>query len=284
MNDLSIRFLYGTVPGRGILKLLLNSGADRIIVRFLRSPWSRPLIPWYARRHNVKLDRLQLRDYRTFRDFFARKRSLTCIDYMPEHLISPCDGWLTAYPIEEDSSFFVKGTQYRLEDLLDDPLLAKHYEGGTCMVFRLCASDYHRYCYIDDGYLWQNHYIPGVLHSVQPIACETYPVYTLNRRCWCLMVTRSFGPVVQTEIGALAVGGIVNHQENTRICRGDEKGRFELAGSSIVLLFEPNCVRLISGIRRESEAGREVRVRQGMWIGTRCSKPTASERNNQSKT
>ena len=165
MNDLSIRFLYGTVPGRGILKLLLNSGADRIIVRFLRSPWSRPLIPWYARRHNVKLDRFQLRDYRTFRDFFARKRSLTCIDYMPEHLISPCDGWLSAYPIDEDSRFSIKGTQYRLEDLLDDPLLARHYEGGTCMVFRLCASDYHRYCYIDDGYLWQNHYIPGVLHS-----------------------------------------------------------------------------------------------------------------------
>lgn len=106
MNDLSIQFLYGTVPGRGILKLLLNSGADRMIVRFLRSRWSRPLIPWYARRHNVSLDRFQLRDYRIFRDFFARKRSLTCIDYLPEHLISPCDGWLTAYPIEEDSSFF----------------------------------------------------------------------------------------------------------------------------------------------------------------------------------
>lgn len=195
-----------------------------MIVRFLRSRWSRPLIPWYARRHNVKLDRLQLRNYRTFRDFFARKCSYNCIDYVPEHLISPCDDWLTAYSIEEDSSFFIKGMQYRLEDLLDDSLLAKHYEGGTCMVFRLCASDYHRYCYIDDGYLWQNHYIPGVLHSVQPIACETYPVYMLNRRCWCLMVTRSFGPVVQTEIGALAVGGIVNHQENTRVLRGDEKG------------------------------------------------------------
>lgn len=255
-----------------------------MIVRFLRSRWSRPIIPWYARRHNVKMDRRELRRYNTFRDFFARERSMTCIDYIPEHLISPCDGWLTAYPIEAGGSFSIKCTRYRLEDLLDDPLLAKHYEGGTCLVFRLCASDYHHYCYIDDGFLWQNHYIPGVLHSVQPIACETYPVYTLNRRCWCLMVTRSFGPVIQTEIGALAVGGIVNHQENTRVFRGDEKGHFELAGSSIVLLFEPNRVRLISGIRRESEAGREVRVRQGMWIGNSHNKPSVAERNVESDT
>lgn len=267
MNDLSIRFLYGTLPGRGLLKLIVSSGADRLIVRFLRSRWSRPYVYWYARRHGVDLDRSQLRAYGSFRDFFARERSLTCIDFTPEHLISPCDGWLSAYPINEDSGFSIKGTQYRLEDLLDDPLLARHYEGGTCLVFRLCASDIHHYCYIDDGYLWQNHYIPGVLHSVQPIACETYPVYTLNRRCWCLMVTENFGPVIQTEVGALAVGGIVNTFENGRVCRGDEKGHFELAGSSIVLLFESNRVRLISGIQRKLKEGREVRVRQGMWIG-----------------
>lgn len=278
MNDMSIRFLYGTVPGRGLLKLIVNGRADRLIVRFLRSRWSRPIIPWYVQRHNVKMDRGQLREYETFRDFFARERGMSRIDMIPEHLISPCDGWLRAYPIETGGSFTIKGTRYRLEDLLDDPMLAKHYEGGTCLVFRLCASDYHHYCYIDDGYLWENHHIPGVLHSVQPIACETYPVYTLNRRCWCLMITRSFGPVIQTEIGALAVGGIVNNQENTRVWRGEEKGHFELAGSSIVLLFEPDRIRLFSGIRRESEAGREVRVRQGMWIGNCHSKSSASER------
>lgn len=275
MNDMSIRFLYGTLPGRGILKLIVYSGADRMVIRFLRSRWSRPIIPWYAWRHNVKMDRRQLRQYSTFRDFFARKRDMIRVDTIPEHLISPCDGWLRACPIETESSFSIKGTRYRLKDLLDDPILAKHYEGGTCLVFRLGASDYHHYCYIDDGYLWKNHYVPSALHSVKPITGENYPVYALNRRCWCLMVTRSFGPVIQTEIGALTVGGIVNRQENVRICRGDEKGHFELAGSSIVLLFEPDRVQLFSGIRRESENGREVRVRQGMWIGNCRNRPSA---------
>lgn len=267
MNDLSIRFLYGTLPGRGILRLLLDNRADRLLVRFLQSRWSRPIIPWYAWRNGVRLEKRELRRYRSFRDFFGRQRGGASIDYTPEHLISPCDGWLRGYTIEADGGFTIKGVRYRLQDLLNDPPLAQRYIGGTCLIFRIGASDYHHYCYFDDAYLWQNHFIPGTLHSVQPVASETYPVYTLNRRCWCLMTTRSFGPVVQAEIGAFAVGRIVNYQENTRVCRGEEKGHFELAGSSIVLLFEANRIYLISGIRQETEAGRELRVRQGMWLG-----------------
>ncbi len=76
-----------------------------------------------------------------------------------------------------------------------------------------------------------------MLHSVQPAAYETYPVFILNRRSWSLMATESFGPVIQTEIGALIVGGISNCIENSRVVRGSEKGHFELAGSTIVLLF-----------------------------------------------
>ena len=43
-----------------------------------------------------------------------------------------------------------------------------------------------------------------------------------------------------------------------------EKGRFELAGSTIVLLFEKNRVRLAPNIRADLK---EIRVSQGMWIG-----------------
>ena len=105
---------------------------------------------------------------------------------------------------------------------------------------------------------------------MQPIACETYPVYTLNRRCWCLLDTEHFGPVVQTEIGALIVGGIVNNEGNTRFSRGMEKGRFDLAGSTIVLLFEPDRIRLRPEAAEQLCEGREMRVELGMWIAERC--------------
>ena len=263
-NAAFVWFLYKTAPGRFFLRFIRLLHLDWLAVRFLKSSCSRPLIRWYIARHGVALDAEEIKRFRSFRDFFARERKGVAIDENSSHLISPCDGWLRAYPIRADSAFLIKGSLYRVKDFIHDEALAQKYEGGTCFVFRLCASDYHHYCYIDDGYQGANHYIPGELHSVQPIACETYPVFTLNRRSWCLMTTENFGLVVQTEIGALIVGGIYNPIENARICRGMEKGRFELAGSTIVLLFEKNRVRLLPNLRADLK---EIRVSQGMWIG-----------------
>lgn len=81
------------------------------------------------------------------------------------------------------------------------------------------------------------------------------------------MDTDHFGPVVQTEIGALVVGGIVNEQENVRVVRGMEKGRFELAGSTITLMFQKDRIRLQAHITEHLAEGGEYRVMQGMWIG-----------------
>ena len=274
-NDAAIRFLYGTVPGRGLLKLIQKLHADRLIVRYLRSGWSKPFLIHYARKHAVPMKLEDLRKYRSFRDFFVRERGYMEADLTPEHLISPCDGWLSAYPIADNSSFAIKHSRYRIEDFLQDEGLAKRYRNGTCLVFRLCASDYHHYSYIDDGYQGQNHTIEGQLHSVQPIACGTYPVFVLNRRSWCLLATENFGPVVQTEIGALIVGGIANRDGGSRFCRGQEKGHFELAGSTIVLLFEQGRIRLLPELAAIMEEAGEVRVEQGMWIASRCDKRAA---------
>ena len=268
-----VRFLYGTRPGRAVLSLLLRSRADRTMVRFLRSRWSRPLIGWYARRHGIPLTREQRRRFSTFRDFFAREREDTDFDPAPRHLISPCDGWLSHHSVQADSSFCIKGFSYRLEDLLQDRELSARYHGGDCLILRLEASDYHHYCYIDDGFQGENHFIPGALHSVQEAACAAFPVYTLNRRMWTLLATEHFGPVVQTEVGALVVGGIVPRRESGRFRKGAEMGRFELAGSTIVLLFERGRIQLLPRLIPSLAGGREVRVFQGMWIATGCGGP-----------
>lgn len=266
-NSGAVRFLYGTVFGRLLLKAVMATHADRLAVAFLRSPLSRCIVAPYARRCGLALTPAQLRSFRTYRDFFIRTREPLPFDAEPSHLISPCDGWLSAYPIGEDSSFSIKNSRYRLRDLLQDDALAAGYTGGICLVLRLCPSDYHHYCYIDDGYQGENHFISGVLHSVQPIACENFPVFALNRRSWTLLTTDHFGPVVQTEIGALIVGGIVNPLENRRVRRGEEKGYFELAGSTITLLFEKGRVCLRPEIAAALRCG-EVQVRQGQWIAT----------------
>lgn len=262
----TVRFLYGTGPGRTLLRLVLHTRADRAAVWFLHSRCSRPLVGWYARRHNIALTPAERARFSSFRDFFAREKTPR-IDTEPGHLISPCDGWLSAHSIRPDSSFAIKGFSYRLEDLLEDRALAGRYRGGDCLIFRLEASDHHHYCYIDDGFQGENHYIPGALHSVQEPACAAFPVYTLNRRMWTLLDTSHFGPVVQTEVGALVVGGIIPQRESGPFLKGMEMGRFELAGSTIVLLFEPGRIRLLPHIARRLPLGGELRVEQGMWIG-----------------
>lgn len=268
-NSRAVQALYNTAAGRAALKLLQVCGFSRLAAAFLRSPLSRPLVRRYINRHRIPMEEFEGVHFQSFQNFFARKKESIRFDAAPDHLISPCDGWLSVYPIEEDSSFAIKGSLYRVCDLLRDADWERRFSGGLCLIIRLCPSDYHRYCYLDDGFVGENHFIEGELHSVQPIACETYPVYALNRRVWTLLHTDHFGPVVQTEIGALLVGGICCEHENVRVRKGTEMGHFELAGSTIALLFERDRVALSPHIEKAASHEQEFRVKQGMWIGTR---------------
>lgn len=137
------------------------------------------------------------------------------------------------------------------------------------MILRLCANDYHHYCYIDDGFQGRNHFVKGLLHSVQPIALENAPVYRQNRRMWTILDTVNFGKVAQIEIGALLAGGIVNDHENVMMRKGAEMGHFELIGSTIVLLFKKGHIDLLPEIKECIKGDKEVRVIQGQHIANR---------------
>ena len=73
--------------------------------------------------------------------------------------------------------------------------------------------------------------------------------------------------MIETEIGALVVGGIVNAPEGP-MARGWEKGYFDLCGSTIVLLLEPGRVQLIPAYADILDTEREQRVIQGQWVAT----------------
>ena len=60
--------------------------------------------------------------------------------------------------------------------------LAKRYLGGTALLFRLGVTDYHRYCYPDNAKKSRNRYLPGVFHTVNPVAMEHYKIYAENSR------------------------------------------------------------------------------------------------------
>lgn len=268
-EGLLLRFLYGTAPGRLVLKRLVRPSFSEKVARFLSSGLSRPLIRPYIRRNHIPMEGYEKTDYRSFNDFFTRRRKAEAlrIDREGSHLISPCDGLLTAYPIAEDSRFRVKGSDYTLFDLLGDRFLANQYRGGWCLIFRLTPHHYHHYCYIDDGTKGDNYPIPGQLHSVRPLCCECFPVYVRNSREYTVLDTVHFGSVVQVEVGALLVGRICNDQQRGKITRGGEKGHFEFGGSTILLLLRPGSVQLEAEILNRTARGQEWPVRLGQKIG-----------------
>lgn len=262
-----IRFLYTNILGRMILWFILNSGILTIVEKFLNTKLSRPLIALYVNMHHIDMSDYEGQTYHTFRDFFARRRIINNIDLTADHLISPCDGLLSVYPIGEDSLFRIKGSFYHMLDLVDEEGLVQLFQGGMCLIFRLRAVDYHHFCHIDDGFQYTNHFIEGTLHSVQPAACEKMAVYCLNRRMWTLMDTDNFGKIIQIGVGAFLVGEIVHESSCYEFRRGEEMGHFELAGSTIVMLFQRDQICLDKSIQNIVAVEGEVQVRMGQMIG-----------------
>lgn len=262
-------FFYRSIPGRSILKVCQKSGAFRVAAWALRTPPSRRLIPRYIKRNGIDMTPYEGQRYRSYAEFFARSKASAAIESDPEELISPCDGLVSAYPVTPELEIPMKGSHYHLTDLLPSPELAENFCGGLCLVFRLEASDYHHFCCFDDARLLARGFIPGQLHSVQPIACDRVPVYRLNRRWWCLLETRNFGYAAQIEVGAMLVGGVRFAGPEGWMRRGDEMGNFELAGSTVLLLLGPEVRRRLAFFPPFTEAmeGREVRTSMGERLG-----------------
>ncbi|MBQ0052269.1 MAG: phosphatidylserine decarboxylase [Treponema sp.] len=281
-NDKSVEFMYTTKTGKMILQLALALKVPKTLGFFLRSPISRFYINSFVKKNGIDMTGFEGRKFKSFNDFFTRKKDVS-FDPDLTHLITPADSLLSAFKIDETSTFHVKGFDYTLEDFFGanekhfseetkaeiKELIGK-FSGGDCLIFRLCATDYHRYSYIDNGKQGNNHFIEGSLYSVQPAACENFRVYTKNRRNWSLLETENFGTVAQIEVGAFSVGGIVNHLNEGNFKKGDEKGYFDLHGSTIVMLFQKDKIKLSEEITEALNSEPEYRVKIGQKIGEKC--------------
>ena len=224
----SLKFLYKTTCGRFFLKLLTTRAVSKVCGAFLDSRLSAFLIKGFVQKNAIAIEDYQTEGIKTFNQFFRRKikDGLRPCDMNPSKLCAPCDGLLSVWKIEEaDGTVIpVKQSHYTVESLLQNKELAAQYNGGFCLVFRLCVNHYHRYSYVDSGAKGPNNFIPGVLHTVRPIALETFPVFAQNSREYTVIESSIFGPLVQMEVGAMLVGRIVNHEQDATVKRGDEKG------------------------------------------------------------
>ena len=264
--------LYDHAAGRAVLKVLTAPWVSKAGGWLLSTRVSRVIVKPFARKSGIDLSEYLGAPYHSFNEFFSRriKPELRPIPADPDIFISPCDSRLTALPITPDSRFNLKGTEYTLSSLLRNEELAERFSGGWCLIFRLCVDDYHRYCYVAEGEKGENVFIPGVLHTVNPIACDHYPIYKENAREYSVLHTADWGDILMLEVGALMVGKIVNLHGSAQVARGQEKGYFQFGGSTVVLLTEKNRLVPDAVYRENSEKGIETRVKYGQKIGIRA--------------
>ena len=270
-DSAGVNFLYHTVPGRAVLQLLIRPGVSKAAGAFLDTRLSRHLVGPFVKATGLDLSDYPQRRYRSFNDFFTRtvKEGRRNVEMNPDILVAPCDGKLTVYPITAEGLFDIKHSVYSVADLLRDDVLAKEFEGGTCLIFRLTPDDFHRYSFMDDGYVLRSETLPGVLHTVRPIAFRRYPVFSENAREFAVLETANFGKVIQMEVGALFVGRIVNLPLTT-FTKGQEKGKFEFGGSTVILLLREGAAVIDEELLQNTRDNKESIVRLGQPIGKKA--------------
>ncbi len=272
-QDRLLEFLYGTVFGRRLVRFLIRPSVSRLGGMVLSTRTSCLLIKPFVKKTGIRLEEYEKPKtgaYSSYNEFFCRRirkeRRPVCDE--PGILISPCDGKVSVYPIGEDSSFLIKNTRYTVDSLLRSARLARRYQGGWAFVVRLPVDDYHRYGYAEGGVKSRQRKISGVFHTVNPAANDCYPIYKENTREYCLIRTPHAGTIVQMEVGALMVGTIRNYSPAMQaVRRGEEKGRFEFGGSTVVVLTEPGKVMPDADLAANTAEGWETAVKMGEKIG-----------------
>lgn len=274
-GEVSLKLLYGSPWGRLALHALIRrkvySGA---MGRICETKLSRRSIRAFARNYNIDLDEAccTVDEFRSFNDFFIRELQpgARSFDRPAELLLSPGDGRLRAWQgVDPRRLVQVKGMEYSLNELLQNDELAAAYDGGTCLLLRLAPVDYHRFHFIADGPCTPSTEIRGTYYSVNMIALSRrVRIFCQNRRSYSVQQSPQWGRVLYIEVGATAVGSIIQSFEPHRpISRGEEKGYFKFGGSTILVFFEPGRVVIDDDIMAQSALDIEVKVLAGEPIG-----------------
>jgi phosphatidylserine decarboxylase len=275
-----------------VLYLLPHHALSRIVqwcTRCRRFPLRKTFTHWFIRHYHVNMSEALEPDpdaYPDFNHFFTRALRPAARPVVQEagQICCPSDGAISQLGnIQGAQIFQAKGRTYSLIELLgNSEERARPFTSGRFATMYLSPGDYHRVHMPLTGCLVETVYIPGRLFSVSPDYTEAVPrLFARNERVACIFETES-GPMAVVLVGAIFVGsietvwageitplrgkGIVVSRYGAadnaiKLERGEELGRFNMGGSTIIILFGPNRVKWMSGLCPET------RVRFGQALG-----------------
>lgn len=222
------------------LPKLLISRATRVLVNLpLPRPLRGPIFRTYARCFGANLGEMRggVADYRSVAEFFQRPlaEGARPID-AGAPLVWPADGAVVATgPFAGGRLPQIKGQDYALADLLDDPELAQRLDDGSQATVYLAPGDYHRIHAPFAGEILRVSRVPGGLFPVNGGAVRSIPgLFARNERMVLEMRLDDGRPAAIVLVAALNVSDtVLSCGVPGRVAPGDEVGRFGM-GSTVV--------------------------------------------------
>lgn len=269
-----LNWLYHNPVGQATLwAVAKRKFVSSIYGDMMDDPSSAKEIMPFVKEYKVDLSIAQEKKFSSFNDFFVRKLKPEARPINQDSLVvtSPADGKILAYQNLKNSDFYIKGVKFNVASFLDDATLAKKYEDGAMIVFRLAPPDYHRYHFAVSGTAPQtNTKIDGDYYSVNPLALrKKAEIFWLNKREFGVIKSPIFGDVIMSEVGATMVGSMIQTYKNTAVKKGEEKGYFKFGGSTVVLFFEKDKINIDADLLKNTEKGLETTIKMGEQIAVK---------------
>ncbi|MGY0395345.1 phosphatidylserine decarboxylase [Fusobacterium sp. SYSU M8A802] len=231
-------------------------------------------IPSFIKEADINIEEAKktIDQFTSFNDFFYRelKDGARSIDFDENVLTSPADGKILVFEnLKKEKELFIKGDKFTLEEFFQDSELAKKYEGGVFLIVRLAPIDYHRFHFPCDGKISASKLIKGDYFSVSTHAIKkNFRIFCENKREFSILQTKNFGDIAMFEVGATMVGGIKqSYTPDSFVKKGEEKGYFYFGGSTCILVFEKDKIKIDKDLIENTKNGIETKVYMGEKIG-----------------
>ncbi len=268
-----IKFLYDNPFGRAtLLKLVKRKFISQIYGRKMDKPSSINKIQKFVDKLGIDISESikSISEFSTFNEFFYRKLKPN-VRPIGDGFVSPGDGRLLAFEnVSDVSKFYIKGSEFTLDEFLDNKELAEKNKNSSLIILRLAPNDYHRYHFPYNGKVSETTKIKGKYLSVSPYALvkNFTKVFCGNKREFCIISTKDKGDIIVSPVGATMVGSIIEtFKPNSDIKKGDEMGYFSFGGSTIVMLVDKDKIKIDKDILRNTKNNMETYVKMGDSIG-----------------
>lgn len=222
----------------------------------------------------------------SYNDFFHREIALSHRPVAepddPKVIVSANDGsvYNQAFGARRSSRFWLKGTPYSLEDMLDGSHVDR-FVGGSVFQSFLSGANYHRWRSPIAGTVVEARIVNGLMFSDAEDAGDDPTAGTYSQFYETAVNTRALvfiespdpniGLVCVIPIGITEISSVqINVAVGQTLAKGDELGWFSYGGSAMALVFQPGAIDRFTVPNRTSaqdpDSGPPIRVNQQIAV------------------